>query len=379
MFSKTSVIKTIRCSIAASAFLISTALLATETVSPRHETNASTTRGDSIDDPGIWLHPHDPAKSLIVGTNKKSGYSLYTLTGQSIFTDDRVAFNNIDVRYGYTLPDGRKIDLIVASDKHNKAFHVMGFSDQHTEPEILMEPVAVANRAYGICLYHSALTDKFYVFVTGRDGKVLQYSLYNENDKIQARLVRSVALASSVEGCVADDEYGELYVGEEEVGIWNMGAEPTVKEAPRMVAAIDNSEFLSADIEGLTIYSTGNGDGYLMASVQSRDEFAVFERRSPNRYLYSFKIGAGVDPITGRKIDAVSHTDGIDIISTNLGSVFPYGAFIAQDDKNHADEDNKTQGQNFKIVPVEEISRVAPFTFKLDNAWDPRAPKRVRR
>src|SRR5262245_31952618 len=40
--------------------------------------------GDAADDPAIWVHPTDPAKSVILGTDKRGGLALYDLAGRQI-------------------------------------------------------------------------------------------------------------------------------------------------------------------------------------------------------------------------------------------------------------------------------------------------------
>ena len=57
------------------------------------------------DDPAIWIHPSDPSKSLILGTDKTEsvgGVYVFGLDGalrQSLTPLDRP--NNIDVEYGF--------------------------------------------------------------------------------------------------------------------------------------------------------------------------------------------------------------------------------------------------------------------------------------
>ena len=55
-----------------------------------------------------------------------------------------------------------------------------------------------------------------------------QWELFdNGSGKVDGVRVRSFDVGSQTEGMVADDQLGYLYVGEEDVGIWRYGAEPT--------------------------------------------------------------------------------------------------------------------------------------------------------
>ena len=73
------------------------------------------------DDPAIWLHPTDPARSLVIGTNKVAAPDgalvVYGLDGkirQTISGIDRP--NNVDVEYGFRL-GGESIDIAVTTER----------------------------------------------------------------------------------------------------------------------------------------------------------------------------------------------------------------------------------------------------------------------
>lgn len=104
---------------------------------------------------------------------------------------------------------------------------------------------------------------------------------------------------------------------------------------------------LVADVEGLTLWRGANGGGYVIASVQGRSRYAVYNR-GDNAYRGAFAIGPSAD---GRA-DAVQGTDGVDVVSANLGPDLPRGLFVAQDDRNT----NPNDLQNFKYVSWAEIA-----------------------
>src|SRR4051812_49304247 len=87
------------------------------TVAPvaKIQTDAVPTDGDAADDPAIWIHPADPARSLVLGTDKKGGLHAYTLDGRERQVVSRGSRpNNVDVVYDFRL-GGRKTDLAIAS------------------------------------------------------------------------------------------------------------------------------------------------------------------------------------------------------------------------------------------------------------------------
>jgi 3-phytase len=150
-------------------------------------------------------------------------------------------------------------------------------------------------------------------------------------------------VGTQTEGCVADDEFGYFYVGEEDIGIWKYGAEPDAGAERILVDSTGSTGHLVLDVERLTISYSANSTGYLLASSQGNSSFAAYKREGGNDYVKTFKI----EPGSG--IDRVEQTDGIDVTTMDLGPNFPSRAFIAQDGKN----DNGYQ--NFKLVPYQRI------------------------
>ena len=54
----------------------------TATPAARVATEPVPSAGDAADDPAIWIHPDDPARSLVIGTDKKGGLEAYSLDGR---------------------------------------------------------------------------------------------------------------------------------------------------------------------------------------------------------------------------------------------------------------------------------------------------------
>jgi 3-phytase len=191
-------------------------------------------------------------------------------------------------------------------------------------------------------MYHSRKTGKFYYFVNSKAGVAEQWELFDAGGRVDARKVRELAVGSQTEGCVADDELGRFYIGEEAVGIWRYGAEPSDGAARTQVDTTSDHGHLTSNVEGLAlVYGTGE-EGYLIASSQGSSSYVLYQR-GDNAYVGAFTIAAQ------GSIDAVSDTDGIDATAANLGPAFPHGVFVAQDGKNEG------ANQNFKLVPWQAI------------------------
>ncbi|AJE51448.1 phytase [Paenibacillus polymyxa] len=335
-------------------------------VLPSVETEAVEDGEDAADDPAIWLNPVDPDKSRILATNKGGGILVYDLDGKQLQNMKVGKMNNVDLRYGFTL-GGKKVDIAGATNRTNNTidiFTIDGVSGTLTN--VVDKPIkATMKEVYGFSLYHSLKTGKFYALVLGKEGEFEQYELIdNGNGKIAGKLVRQFKLATQSEGMVADDEYGTLYIAEEDYAIWKYSAEPDGPSKPLRRVDIADGRRLHDDIEGLTLYYGKDGKGYLMASSQGNSSYAIYERQGDNAYISNFTIG---DSPT---VDGTSVTDGIDVLGYGLGKNFPHGIFVAQDDENL--QNGKKLNQNFKMVPWERIATGAPTPLTIDDGTNPR-------
>ncbi|MHC4742157.1 MAG: phytase, partial [Planctomycetota bacterium] len=344
------------------------------------ETEAVAHSGDSADDAKIWVHPTDPDRSIIIGTDKhgtEGGLAVYDLTGRQIFFAEDGKMNNVDVRYDFPLGDD-KVDIVCTGNRTDDSIAVYSIDPNTRElTDIAARTISIGiAEAYGSCLYRSRRTGKYYAFVNDKNGDVEQWELFdNQSGKVDAVLMRAFDVGGQLEGMVADDRFGWVYIGEEDVGIWKYGAEPDapIDDANRVL--VDSTDpdaegHLVADVEGLTIYYAEGGDGYLIASSQGEhdrdhplaDTFAVYRRNANNEFVMSFRIVENA----GMGIDGVSDTDGIGVTSAFLGEAFPNGVFVAQDGINDG------ANQNFKLVPWENIAVAVSPDLVIADGWNPR-------
>jgi 3-phytase len=326
------------------------------------ETAAVPHGGDAADDVAVWIHPTSPSRSTIIATDKDGGLAVYDLTGKELHYYPGTKPNNVDLRYNFPLA-GKHVTLVATSDRSDETIRVYTVDPTTRElHDVTARRIKTGSDVYGLCMYRSARTDQYSVFATDRDGtRLQQWELFDRGGRVDARKVRTVTIGTKSEGCVADDELGFLYVSEEEVGLWRYGAEPTAGEARTQIDTTKRgSGHLTKDVEGVTIYHTSGGAGYLIVSSQGSNDYAVYERGGENRYLTRFSIASGA-------IDAVTDTDGIEVTSFNLGGPFAEGLFVAQDG------DNDSGNQNFKLVPWGVIARSSFSPLTIDVRWDPRA------
>jgi myo-inositol-hexaphosphate 3-phosphohydrolase len=314
--------------------------------------------GDAADDPAIWRDPVDPSRSVVIGNDKLGALEVYDLSGARIQRLTGGFYGNVDTRPGFATGTGT-VDIAVAYRLGIRVYRIDPSTRQlvnitDTTSGSIPSPID----GEGICLYRSPVNGQVYVFVDARNGLVAQLALTDTDGDglVEGTTVRQWDVGTEVEGCVADDELGSLYISEENVAIWKYGAEPTAPTGTGSRVAIDRTigagGHMRPDAEGLTIVYQPGGTGYLIASSQAASDtlnsYLVYERQGDNAFLREFRI------VTATGIaDGCGRTDGIDALAANLGPSFPNGIFICQDNNNTTP--GPSGNQNFKFVPLERV------------------------
>lgn len=294
-----------------------------------------TANQDAADDPAIWRNQADPAQSLIVATDKKAGLYVYGLDGRRRGFVDGGLVNNVDlVEMGANA--GEPGVVVVASDRNDieeARLQVFGLDTVAAVLTPIATVPAGPGEGYGLCLSLRGGELRSYLPVT--DGRIYEHRLVFEDGGqggVRGEALRTLTVPTQPEGCVVDPRDGTLYVGEEAGGVWRFAPGATQGE---LVARVDN-RYLVADVEGLALAPDGSDGGYLVASSQGDNAYAVF--RLPDMApLGRFRIAAGT-------FGSTEETDGIELALGRFGAAFPDGLFVAQDGQN------APAAQNFKLV-----------------------------
>lgn len=317
------------------------------TVSAALETDPVQSQGDAADDPAIWVHPTDAQRSLVLATDKKAGLQVYDLSGRQIQSLAIGRLNNVDVRSGLA---GQHQHIAVASHRDNNSISLFTIDPVSLNVEHQGDIATPLAEVYGICLYRPTAQD-LYAFINDKNGRVLQYKI--DTIGMTGKRVREFSLASQPEGCVADDRRRQLFIGEEDVGIWALDAEPSVEPVLRSVAKVGAD--LHDDVEGIALYSRPNGlASWLVVSSQGNDSYVLLHSEPPYRVVGAFQVG--INHLLG--IDGASETDGLDVVSANLGGIWQDGMLVVQDGRNRMPE----AAQNFKLVPWQRIDTALKLT-----------------
>jgi 3-phytase len=319
-------------------------------IKPTLETQAVGLRGDVMDDPAIWHHPTVAEQSIILATDKRAGLKAYDMRGELVQQLDVGRLNNVDVRYGMQWR-GSKHDVAVASLRDNNSLQLFAIAADGQISDAGTVPTTMRN-IYGLCQYHSKKTGEQFVFVNDKSGLIEQYQLISDGQNWQAKLVRSLQVPSQPESCVADDDNGSLYLGEEDEAIWRFAAEPDAATTGEVLVKADGKA-LVADIEGLALIKH-QGRIMMLVSSQGNDSYIIYDTKAPYQQLLHFRVTT--NPELG--LDGSSETDGLDLTQQSLGAGFSQGALVVQDGRNRMPE----HGQNMKLIPLEQILQLLPKT-----------------
>ena len=187
---------------------------------------------------------------------------------------------------------------------------------------------------------------------------------------------------------VVDDFHGALYLAQERVGVWKIridqpSAQPVLLDKVKAFGVPFErtprpdkkkyvcqpkwnetpglgSDHLAADVEGLTIYDTGAGEGYLLASSQGANEFVVYDRVSGG-FIGKFAVRGGI-------IDGSEQCDGAHVVSADLGGELSEGLLVVHDGENTPktmDQKGKARdATNFKFVRWADVARCLGLTVR---------------
>ncbi|SEB66042.1 phytase [Streptomyces sp. TLI_105] len=334
-------------------------------------------------------------------------------------------FNNVDIVYGFDL-GGRKTDLALVSDRGRdrvRAFAIDPAAVAAGKPPLKdvtapgAAPVFAADEtgvedqrtSYGLTAF-SDDGDAYAVVSQRKESRLRLLRLTDDHGRVGYETEDTLDLPTTftlpdgrtwapctdpgenpqVEGMAVDLEEHVLYAAQERVGLWRIDLDDEEFEHPKLVDRVHEygmpwtydaaeeecvldtahdpgfgGEHLRADAEGITVYHAEDGAGYVLASSQGDNTFAVYERGGDNDYVGSFRVGDGA-------VDGVQHSDGSTVVNVPLGRNFPKGLLITHDgEATPADGDRA--GTDFKFVRWDAVARAFPEPLTVDtDSFDPR-------
>lgn len=289
------------------------------------------------DDPAIWVHPEDPSRSLIVGTDKEEGGGLYlyNLEGKIVgnFPDMRRP-NNVDVAYGMNI-NGTKTDIAVVTERNANSIRIFSLPnlspiDNGGIPIFKGESGEGERDGMGVALYTKRTgsdATEIYAIVgrkAGPSGRYLwQYRLFgNPDGTVGAEVVRKFGTYSGkkeIEAIAVDNELGYVYYSDETAGVRKYYADP---DKGNDELAFFSRQDAKGDHEGIAIYKKDSTTGYILVSNQQNNTFLVYKREGDPHNPHNHALISEVPVST-------IECDGADAANVNFGAQFPDGILIA--------------------------------------------------
>ena len=285
------------------------------------------------DDPAIWIHPTDRAKSLIVGTDKNTDGALYVydLDGRIVKrVGDLKRPNNVDIAYGLSLGE-KPTDIAVTTEREQQRLRVFALPDmRNVDKGDLRVFDGDATRApMGVALYKRPRDGAVFVIVGGKagpaDGYLAQYRLRDDGTgHVAMTPVRNFGRYSGkkeIEAIAVDAELGYVYYSDETVGVRKYAADPDAPRANEELALFATTGF-AEDHEGISIYKLDERTGYLLISDQQANRFRIFKREGEPGRPHEHTLIKTVPVST-------IESDGSEVTSIALGPKFPRGLLVA--------------------------------------------------
>ena len=280
------------------------------------------------DDPAIWINPQDASQSLIIGTDKETegGLFVYDLNGKIVNKVPGLKRpNNVDVEYGFNF-QGKKIDIAVTTERQQNKIRIYEVPSMEEIGAISVFEGETDRDPMGISIYKNPHTEEIFAIV-GRKfcpgGTYLwQYKLSENNGKVTGEVARKFGNFSGkkeIESIAVDDELGFIYYSDEGFGVRKYYADPA--KGNQELVLFGQKDF-KEDVEGISIYDTGNGKGYILISNQQADTFNVYRREGDNGNANQHYRIAEI-PVSTKE------SDGSEVVNVNLGPKFPNGVFVA--------------------------------------------------
>ncbi len=318
-------------------------------VSPTLETAQVLGSGTVVQGAALWVHPSDPASSLLLVADNQVGLLLFRTDGTLLASQSSEGVaSGVDVQERVQVT-GISQSLVMVANPSLQALVAY-----------IIDPTTLGIRGAGlspittqgfipnsVALYVSPTSGRFFAFAGSATGVVAQFELTGQVGAggVQASLVRLFDVGDSVVGLAVDDAQGTLYVVEQGSGIWQYGAEPERGDARTLVDGV-NAGGLSAPLGGVALYTASGIRGYLLAVSGGESAVRIYERApSAHTFRGSFTV------VQDGGVDAVDRPRHVVVTNRSLGTRFPLG-MVAVHDGTNATGGN----ENFKLIPWQTIA-----------------------
>ncbi len=290
---------------------------------------------DDGNDVAFWIHPTDPAKSLVLVSAGTAGLEAFALDGTRAAQFTGGEFDYVDVSYGAGVGADSGA-MVVAYDRKQRGLWALTIDPGTLTISAASKSVfGTHGEVTGICTYRSAATGDQYVFAAS-DGLLEQWKLYVAGGEVRGTRVRTVPIGIGAAYCAADSQTASVYVTEETVGIWQLAAEPETEATRTAIDLVAPFGALNEEVKGITVYRVDASTAYLLATDVGNEGYIVYAL-ADHEPLGRFKIvAASGNP----QLDAVGESEGLAATAYDFGGAHPGGLVATFDESNDGGNGN---------------------------------------
>lgn len=279
----------------------------------------------SLVNAAFWVDPAAPEDALILGAAGISGVEMYAPDGRRVG-----AFAGVEAGFVAVVPHpAGDAPLVVVYDRTDAALKAYRLERAAlTLTPVMPEPLALEDELTGLCHHRSRFSGADYLYAVTDRGMILHYELYARDGGVGGELLRTIPVGKGAGFCDVDAGDGTLYVSDESIGIWRLGAEPESDTTREPVALAAPWGELSDEVKGIAVYRAA-GTSYLVVADIGKDRLVVLDLSAPT--------------IVGQaRIEGLEEAEGVAVAGA-LGPGYPAGLLAI------ADED-ESAGSNLELI-----------------------------
>jgi myo-inositol-hexaphosphate 3-phosphohydrolase len=301
----------------------------TVAVQPIASTNGAPS--GEAEDVALWIHPTDPARSLVIGTYRTGWVLVWSMQGVEVQrVNQNTSVKYVDVRYGVAL-GADTVDVVAANLRDNGRVSVFKVNPNYTVGDALVQLAdrnsannQVQRNSWAFSLYKRPSDGALFLFETPKNNvRIRQYRIQGDGlGGITVTPERDLNyFGDTADGMVVDEAFGYLYVSEANEGFYKFHTEAELGSDP--IAFIQTFDALTPENEGMAIYQCNDGEGYILLASKGSSSIKIFDRNDENRLLKNViplsDNGAGIQSV------------GIDVTAFVTLPAYPRGVLAAHD------------------------------------------------
>ncbi len=315
----------------------------------------------------IWIHPTEPAKSLLFIPNAMRGLQVHRLDGSLVSNLSQVRNSSgVGIIYNFS-NNGTLTDLVLAgtskaSSTGNVTNGVLILKINPAGPDVSNDGAFIEtsqkpssdNAAPSVlCTYRSHVTGRRYFLVVTADGVAEQWEIIAKEDHvISAKKTRTLSLGGEIAGCVADDDAGVIFMADRKAGIRQFNAEPDMPLQDQVTVPLGTQLM---NVGPIALYCGVGGEGYLLAvdrvGPRGATRIDLFDRANDHMFIASIALTSG-------------RSSGLAVTNQPTVAEFPLGVLAV------SDAVTSEGGPTFHLFSWKEIASQA--NLLIDPAWSAR-------